>query len=180
MFLDASLVGHDYLITGRGELSPNTEWWFQATGASAHFQKDVAAEDLHHTLRVGIVARPARLREVVDRVAGQFGQRVFIQSFEAVQRPDPQQSMHVLELFAPGVDKWRGLMWIAEQHNIAPEQIATIGDQVNDVSMITQAGCGIAMANAIAPVKQAASRVTLDCDQHGVAFAVEQLLAGRW
>ena len=58
VFRDANLVGHDYLVTGKGSLTANTEWWFQATGANVHFQRDLTLDDLHHTLRVGIVAGP--------------------------------------------------------------------------------------------------------------------------
>jgi hydroxymethylpyrimidine pyrophosphatase-like HAD family hydrolase len=103
-----------------------------------------------------------------------------VQSFEAVQMPDPSENVHVLEIFAPGVDKWRGLAWLAERHGIRPDQIAALGDQINDVAMIQAAGCGIAMGNAINSVKAAADHVTLDHNQHGVAFAIDQLLAERW
>jgi 5-amino-6-(5-phospho-D-ribitylamino)uracil phosphatase len=180
VFRDAQLVGHDYLVTGHGTLSPNTQWWFEATGATAHFQRDVMAEDLHHTLRVGIVAPLSRMRPVAARLRERFAGEVLIQHFEAVQMPNPEETMSVLEVFAQGVDKWRGLAWIAQRHDIAREQVAAIGDQINDVAMIRAAGCGIAMGNAIEAVKSAARHVTKPCEDAGVAYAIGELLAGRW
>lgn len=177
---ESQLCGHDYLVTGQGSLSPNTQWWFEATGATVHFQKNLTPDDLHHTLRVGIVADSDRVPPVCRQIESAFADRVLTHSFPAVQLPDPSRSVHVLEVFAAGVDKWRGLQWIARERGIEPHQIAAIGDQINDVAMIQNAGCGVAMANAIEPVKAVADYVTLDCEQDGVAHAIDQLLAQRW
>ena len=46
--------------------------------------------------------------------------------------------------------------------------------------MIEGAGLGIAMGNAIAPVKAAAQRHTRSNDEDGVAFASERILSGAW
>jgi hypothetical protein len=46
--------------------------------------------------------------------------------------------------------------------------------------MIEQAGCGIAMANAVDTVKRVADRVTLACEEDGVAHAIDRLLSGAW
>ncbi|MCE9591267.1 MAG: HAD hydrolase family protein [Planctomycetes bacterium] len=180
VFRDANLVGHDYMVTGRGTLSPNTEWWFQATGATVHFHRTPALGDLHHVMRVGLVTDTARMNRVTAGLRETFGDRVLLQSFAAVQMPDPRDTMHVLEVFARGVDKWRGLSWIAAQRGIETEQIAVIGDEVNDLAMVESAGLGIAMGNAIEAVKAASDHVTLTSDESGVGYAIEQLLSGRW
>ena len=180
VFRESSLCGHDYLVTGRGSLTAATQWWFEMTGATVHFQEKVTPVDLHHTLRVGIVASPQRVEPLRQQLREAFSDQVFVQSFEAVTSSDPTQSVHILEVFAAGVDKWRGLSWIADQHGIEPRQIAAIGDQSNDLAMLESAGCGIAMANAVEAVKAASDHITLDCDQHGVAHAIGQLLAAKW
>ncbi|MCC7203806.1 MAG: HAD hydrolase family protein, partial [Phycisphaeraceae bacterium] len=180
VYQDASLTGHDYLVTGRGSLSPQTQWWFERTESRVRFAQDVTLDDLHHTLRVGIVSTGERMAAVKPVLRDALGERVFLQSFEAVQEARPGVSVHVLEVFAQGVDKWRGIEWLARQRGVAPEQVAVIGDEVNDLAMLRGAGCGIAMANAIDPVKQAARHVTLTCDQHGVAHAIDKLLREEW
>ena len=180
VFRDANLVGHDYLVTGRGSLTPNTEWWFQATQAKVQFQRDITLDDLHHTLRVGIVAAVSQMNRVTAALRDKFTGRIVMQSFQAVQMPDPAESMHVLEVFGWGVDKWRGLRWLADQRGLDASQVAVIGDEVNDVAMLESAGCGIAMGNAIDAVKAVADHVTLENEASGVGVAIEKLISGEW
>jgi hydroxymethylpyrimidine pyrophosphatase-like HAD family hydrolase len=180
VFRELSQAGHDYLVTGDGALTPNTQWWFQRSGATVHFQKTVTPADLHHTLRVAVVARQARMAPARQRLERSLGAKVFFHHFEAVQNPDPSEAMHILEIFAAGVDKWRGIEWVAQAHGISREEIAVIGDEVNDLTMLRQAGCGIAMGNAIDEAKAAARHVTRDNRNDGVAYAIEQLLTGQW
>ena len=167
-------------MTGQGSLTPATQWWFETTGATVHFQRTVTADDLHHSLRVGIVAEGDRVPPLSEHLRKVFGERVLIQHFEAVNTPDPDQCVHILEVFAAGVDKWRGLSWIAQRHSITAQDVAAIGDEVNDIAMLKSAGCSIAMANAVQPIKAIADYTTLGCNEHGVAYAIEQLLTGEW
>lgn len=179
VFRDANVVGHDYLVTGRGSLSANTQWWFEQTGATVHFQSEVCEQDLHYTLRVGIVAPGDRVTEVSAQITEDLGPSVFVQSFAAVQKP-PAGGVHVLEVFAQGVSKWRGLSWVARQHGIEAHEIIAIGDEINDLAMVQGVGCGIAMGNAVAEVQAAARFVTRGNDCCGVAHAVERILSGAW
>lgn len=180
VYQDVALAGCDYLIAGRGRVTDNTQWWFEITEAVLRECREPTLDDLHHTLRVGLVAPGFRIKPAEAGVAEAFAGQVLVQSFEAVQTPDPMENVHVLEIFAAGVDKWRGLQWVARRHGIRPEQVAVIGDEINDLAMLAAAGCGIAMGNAIEPVKQIADHVTLHCDEHGVAHAIDRLLAGEW
>jgi 5-amino-6-(5-phospho-D-ribitylamino)uracil phosphatase len=180
LFREANLAGHDYLVTGRGSLSPQTQWWFERTGASVQFTDAPTEEDLHHTLRIGIVAEGPRVEEVAAMLGRDLTGSVFIQNFAAVQEATPGRSIHVLEIFAPDVDKWRGLTYVADRHGIAAAEIAVIGDEINDLAMVRGAGCGIAMGNAIDAVKAAADHVTASNDADGVAAAIDRLLSGQW
>jgi len=180
VFRDAELAGHDYLVTGHGMLTGNTQWWFQETGASVRFVDNPTLEDLHHTLRVGIVAVAAQAQRVGQWIAQTMGDSVIVQSFEAIQTPKLSEGMHVLEIFARGVDKWRGLDWLARQRGIDPATIAVIGDGTNDLAAIQTAHCGIAMANADESVKAVADHITGACQDNGVAQAIEHLLTGTW
>lgn len=178
VFCDATLAGHDYLVTGHGQLTANTQWWFERCGSTVHYLDRPTANDLRHALRIGVVAPQSRITEVVETLGRRFANRVCTHCFQAIQLVETGEVMYVLEVFAAGVDKWRGLELIARERAIEPARIAAIGDQVNDLAMIRGAGCGIAMGNAVEGVKQAADHVTLDCGADGVAAAVEQLLAG--
>ena len=59
---------------------------------------------------------------------------------------------------------------------IPEEEIATIGDQPNDVLMFKRSGFSIAMGNASEEVKRQASAVTDTYDDEGFAKAVERFL----
>jgi HAD superfamily hydrolase (TIGR01484 family) len=91
-----------------------------------------------------------------------------------------QGGLSVLQIYDRKVDKWPAVQWVAERHGIEPGDIAFIGDQINDVAALREAGCGIAMSNAVDAAKQAADHVTADCDAHGVAHAIDRLLSGEW
>ena len=53
-------------------------------------------------------------------------------------------------------------------------------DMFGQLTMISGAGLGIAMGNAIAPIRAAAKQVTHHHDEDGVAHAIEQVLGGSW
>ena len=179
-YREPNRVGHEYLVTGRGEITSNSKWWFDFTGSILHEQRRVTAEDLHHTLRIGMVMPGSQSERILERVQQQCLGRVEAHSFAAVQAPDPEEAVHILEVFPPGVDKWHGLSWVADQMGIGPDQVAVIGDEINDLAMLEAAGCAIVMENAVDAAKQHAAYVTKPNHDHGVAHAIEQILDGHW
>lgn len=179
-YREPNRVGHEYLVTGNGELTPNSRWWFDYTGARLAENRNPSVDDLQHTLRIGMVATGSRVPGLLDRVGGHFAGRVEAHAFAAVQSPDPEEAVHILEVFAPGVDKWHGLSWVADQMGIGPDRVAVIGDEINDVAMLQAAGCAIAMDNAVDAAKRHAAYVTKPNHDHGVAHAIDQILSGHW
>ena len=78
------------------------------------------------------------------------------------------------ELMPQGVSKGRAVKELAEKMGIGPDQVMTVGDFDNDLSMIEYAGYGTAMGNATPKVKAAAKYVTLTNDEDGVAAAIRK------
>lgn len=177
---ERSLSGYDYLVTGRGKLTGSTKAWFQMNDSIVRFVDDPQPDDLHHALRVGVVAPSRRVAAIERQLRETFENKVNTHSFQAVASVGSEDGIHVLEIFSGDVDKWRGLQWIAHEHDIADDRIAFIGDEINDLPAIRRAGCGIAMGNAQAVIKDAADRHTGDCDDDGVAGAIDKLLTGAW
>ncbi len=60
--------------------------------------------------------------------------------------------------------------------SIPPAQIATIGDQPNDILMFEQSGVSIAMGNAGQEVQHAATYVTTSNEEEGFANAMERFV----
>lgn len=84
-----------------------------------------------------------------------------------------------LELMEPGVNKWQAVKSLAKSFGIKPEEIMCIGDSNNDLSMIKNAGIGVAVANAKPQVQKYAKMVTASNDNDGVALAIENILTAQ-
>lgn len=71
-----------------------------------------------------------------------------------------------------GVSKATGIRRICGLMGISMEQVIAFGDDRNDLEMVSEAGIGVAMANGIAAVKDAADYVTTGCSDLGVVAAL--------
>jgi Cof subfamily protein (haloacid dehalogenase superfamily) len=81
-----------------------------------------------------------------------------------------------LEVMNKGVTKGNAVRILAEMYGIPREEIITIGDNENDISMIEYAGLGIAMGNAEESLKAVANYITGDYQEDGVAEAIERFI----
>ena len=84
-----------------------------------------------------------------------------------------------IELNAPGVTKGSGLLALAEKLGLRRDQVMAVGDSGNDLSMIEDAGLGVAMGNATPEILAAADAVTADNNHDGVALAIEKYALHR-
>ena len=75
----------------------------------------------------------------------------------------------------PDATKGRALSLVARDLGIAQSETLAIGDSVNDVSMLTWAGRGLAVAKGHASAREAANAVLPD-EEDAVAKALEELL----
>jgi len=169
---DTGSAGVDYLITADVGLNPATAHWMRVTSAKVHRIPSLADYAHEHTIRVGIVAEPDEVARVEKELAEKFGERIMMMSIRV-----PQAGVTVLEVFDPAVNKWEGIMHVARRHGIEPEQIIAIGDDVNDVPMLKQAGLGVAMGNARDEIKAVAKRVIGHNKDEGLAEFLEELVA---
>lgn len=76
-------------------------------------------------------------------------------------------------------NKGEALMALADHLNIPREATISFGDGLNDLSMLKDAGIGVAMANAEDQVKLAADWITLSCDEDGVAHGIKKFCFGE-
>jgi Cof subfamily protein (haloacid dehalogenase superfamily) len=86
---------------------------------------------------------------------------------------------HYLDVTHPTANKGVVIERMSEYYKIPLEQIATLGDQPNDVLMFRRSGLSIAMGNASEEVKQQASYVTASNEDEGFAKAVEEFILPR-
>ncbi len=82
-----------------------------------------------------------------------------------------------IEISPAGVTNWSAIQRLAKDWGIAESEICAVGDDVNDLQMIREAGLGVAMGNAQPSVKAAADRIAPTHDEDGLAEVVRWLLA---
>lgn len=79
-----------------------------------------------------------------------------------------------LELCSKKVNKASGLAALTEKLGIKKSQVMALGDGANDACMLSWAGLGVAMANAVPQAKEAADYITGSNDEDGVAMAIRK------
>ncbi len=80
------------------------------------------------------------------------------------------------EISMKDVDKWYALEFLIKKLGIPKEEVMAIGDNVNDRKMIEEAGKGIVMGGSTPKVSEVADYITLDCNNEGVAKAIEKFI----
>ena len=83
---------------------------------------------------------------------------------------------HYLDVTNPYANKGIVVERMSYYYGIPLEQIASIGDQPNDVLMFERSGLSIAMGNASDEVQQQADYVTASHQDEGFAKAIEQFV----
>lgn len=81
-----------------------------------------------------------------------------------------------MEIFADGCNKDKGIRVICNANGIDRKDTIAIGDSDNDVAMIRYACIGIAVANAMDVLKEAADYITKSNDEDGPAIVLEKIL----
>ena len=90
----------------------------------------------------------------------------------SVYRSDP----FFLEVLPKGIDKAQSLERLLEVLGLTKEQMIACGDGYNDLTMIKYAGLGVAMENAVLPVRSAADYITASNNDDGVGLVVEKFM----
>lgn len=84
-----------------------------------------------------------------------------------------------IEVNAKKATKGGALLNLCQVLGVDVKDSMAFGDGSNDLTMIQNAGVGVAMGNAWPGLKEAADYVTLTCDEDGVAHAIEKFVFGE-
>lgn len=90
----------------------------------------------------------------------------------AVYRSEP----YFLEVLPKGIDKAQSLERLLQHLGMTKEEMIACGDGYNDLTMIQYAGLGVAMENAVLPVRKAADYITASNNEDGVGLVVEKFM----
>jgi len=83
-----------------------------------------------------------------------------------------QSSKSYLDIGPLNNSKGKAVKLLCKDFGFKLEEVIAFGDQMNDISMISIVGFGVAMGNARDEVKEIADYVTLSNDKNGVAYAI--------
>ncbi|MGD8316719.1 MAG: Cof-type HAD-IIB family hydrolase [Myxococcales bacterium] len=115
---------------------------------------------------VGISDDDDRMKRCEADAQDAFGQRA------TAARSQP----YYLDITHADANKGAVLEYLSRHLDVAPSEIATIGDQPNDVLMFKPSGFSIAMGNASDDVKSQADATTDSYNDEGFAKAIERFI----
>jgi Cof subfamily protein (haloacid dehalogenase superfamily) len=158
--------GNDWLITKPGAPHVAREAW------TVKFEPKVVA---NFDDKLGQIAKIVGVSDDRDRVQrceadaqAAFGQRA------TANRSQP----YYLDITNKDANKGAVVEYLSRHLGTPTAQIATIGDQPNDVLMFKRSGLSIAMGNASDQVKAQAMATTGSYNEEGFAMAMERFILG--
>ncbi len=126
--------------------------------------------DEHKTVFNSIVRKLKELSEIEVLEVSHMSRKIIKQGTDEIAL-----EYFYTEVSAKDVDKWNALEEIMGLMNISKEEVVTIGDNANDLKMITNAGLGVAMGESAPYVKQSADIIAPTNDEDGVAIILNKI-----
>ena len=162
--LDPHLNHLERMIVQRGD--PNFADYSAYLGRDAELVEDLARDVRHPVSKVIAVGEEGLPMALVAEARRAFAGRA-----------DPTVSHpRFLEFVAPGVSKGHAVAWLAHREGVPLGQVLALGDALNDLEMVGDAGHGAAMPTAPAEVRLAARYLAPPVADDGAAVLVEQLV----
>lgn len=118
----------------------------------------------------GCFGHEKELNRLADQIANDNGS-----IYKTIIVPHLESDWFYCEISLTHVDKWQGLRKILPQFNLATENVCTVGDQLNDMAMVTAAGHGVAMANGHAELQAAADFVCGHNQRDGILDVINYI-----
>jgi Cof subfamily protein (haloacid dehalogenase superfamily) len=159
--------GNDWLITKLDAPHVAREAW--TVKFEPRVVADVAADLQQVAKIVGVSDDLDRVKRCEADAQAAFGQEA------TATRSQP----YYLDVTNKNANKGAVVDFLSQHLGVPPAEIATIGDQQNDVLMFKRSGLSIAMGNASDDVKAQAAAVTDSYNDEGFAKAMEKFILGH-
>lgn len=138
-------------------------------GESAEFVDELAVHA--PPIRISIIDNWQKVDPFFAELKSSYGDKLNIMLFGA-----ERDTWRGIEIICPNCHKGTGLAYLAERLGISASEVIAIGDNINDLEMITWAGLGVAMENGSKELKAKAKKIAPSHDEDGVAFIIDELL----
>jgi Cof subfamily protein (haloacid dehalogenase superfamily) len=172
-----TMVGHGlYAWIYRG-----AEWYITDPHAS-HAEREARTVQFEATVVPsydGLLDRAIKVVGVSDDHAAVARCEAALQQQFGAHVSASRSQPHYVDVTHPTANKGVVVERLSHHYRIPLEQIATLGDQPNDVLMFERSGLSIAMGNASEEVQRQADCVTASNEDEGFAKAVETFILPR-
>jgi len=121
-------------------------------------------------IQVMLSGRIDAMRETEARLRS----AAFAEEFRLAVTSYPQKDFAMIDVIPPGCSKGSSLAEWATLRGIAREEILAIGDNHNDLEMLSFAGIPVVMGNSVPALKSYGWHETGTNDENGVASAIER------
>lgn len=125
----------------------------------------------HSPIQMMFSGRCGPMDELAELLGEALGDRVCL-----LRTRYRQSDLTILDAISPTASKGASLAAIAMQQGIVRDEVMAIGDNHNDLTMLSYAGCGVVMANAEDDLKKMDFAVTSTNEEDGVALAIERFI----
>jgi Cof subfamily protein (haloacid dehalogenase superfamily) len=160
-------AGTDWFITKQDAPHVAREAW--TVKFDAKVVKDVREHLAEPAKIVGVSDDHDLVRRTAEEARKAFGDRV---------TASPSQPYY-LDVTSKTANKGAVVEFLSQHFKVPLEEIATIGDQPNDLLMFKKSGISIAMGNAPDDVKSQATYVTDSYNDEGFAKAMRRFVMGE-
>ena len=114
--------------------------------------------------------------ELMNLAQAELDALEFRDEFTVLRTQYDYRDLCIVDILNAGCSKGHALERWASYRGFDRSEVMAIGDNYNDVEMLTFAGHPVIMGNACDELKQCGWTVTLHHDEHGVATTIEQVL----
>ena len=153
--------GADFLID-------RSSFWNDVT--REHYKNNEAVSEIsdlvsetEEVLVAGIIGKKEDLEEFSKALNQRFPYQYNTVSVPAFEKPN-----YYCEITPKRVDKWTGIKKLLRELNLAENQVCCVGDELNDLPMISASHHGFAMGNADPRLKAKAKYTCGDYDKNGI------------
>ena len=165
----------EYYLTDHGDLADAKSRWFAKMDVSlasvGSLSEVLLPDDGPDVLRISAVVDKDDGPSLAADLKTQFGDEINICSILA-----PNYNVWIVESHAARANKRTAIQYVSQAGGIPLSQVAAVGDDVNDISMLSSVALGAAMPQAPPSVIEAAGHVA----QGGLAEFIGQLVDGKF
>ena len=117
----------------------------------------------HRVYKLLVMTQPEHLQGVWQEIEERFKGKVELTS----------SAQNFLEIITPGINKWHAVHFLSKLWRIRKDEIMCVGDGLNDLAMIENAGVGVAVSNSHPLLLQHAKFVVGDNNHAALAQAIQ-------